>query len=570
MDREGRWTYLNAAARAHLRPRSRPSCSAAPFPELVARGAAASATSRCSAASSPASRCSTTRRATCARDGSHVDLSFNAVRAARRRRAAVVGATGTARDVTAEKARRRRAARERREAAPGGRGRRARCTGNGSATATSCTGAATPTRSAVGADAARAGRDYRAMVIPRTASATSPARRRGLASRRSLFDIEYRVVPQRRPACCGSSSRGVPLADAARQGAAHDRRLAGHHRAASASEEEVRFLAYHDTLTGLPNRRLLRRPPAARRCTSRSGATRSVARDADRPRPFQAGQRRRSATAPATPCCARRRSASPAACARPTPLARQGGDEFVVVISDLQHGRRTARWWPRRSCARSAPPFAVDGRELHASARASASSLFPADAGDGEALLRNADAAMYRAKQLGGNQLPVLRLIASPRCKVGNPFDVKSPMPHVAAPPGALPRAVQLRIAAALVALVVAAGCVLALGQGLQHVVDTGFGSGEPRLLEPALRGDDRRRRSCSPPRPGALLPDDEHRRARGRRPAPRGVRPHPRPRAGVLRGDAHRRGDLAPHQRHHAAAAGDRLRLVDVRAQRC
>jgi ATP-binding cassette subfamily B protein len=43
------------------------------------------------------------------------------------------------------------------------------------------------------------------------------------------------------------------------------------------------------------------------------------------------------------------------------------------------------------------------------------------------------------------------------------------------------------RIAAALAALVVAAGCVLALGQGLRHVIDAGFGSGEPRLLNAAL-----------------------------------------------------------------------------------
>jgi diguanylate cyclase (GGDEF)-like protein len=31
-------------------------------------------------------------------------------------------------------------------------------------------------------------------------------------------------------------------------------------------------------------------------------------------------------------------------------------------------------------------------------------SLYPADARDGEALLRNADAAMYRAKHAGGNR----------------------------------------------------------------------------------------------------------------------------------------------------------------------
>ncbi len=43
------------------------------------------------------------------------------------------------------------------------------------------------------------------------------------------------------------------------------------------------------------------------------------------------------------------------------------------------------------------------------------------------------------------------------------------------------------RIAAALVALIIAAGCVLVLGQGLRHVVDAGFGSGDPRLLNAAL-----------------------------------------------------------------------------------
>ena len=43
------------------------------------------------------------------------------------------------------------------------------------------------------------------------------------------------------------------------------------------------------------------------------------------------------------------------------------------------------------------------------------------------------------------------------------------------------------RVAAALAALLAAAACVLALGQGLKYVVDAGFGSGEPRLLDQAL-----------------------------------------------------------------------------------
>ena len=45
----------------------------------------------------------------------------------------------------------------------------------------------------------------------------------------------------------------------------------------------------------------------------------------------------------------------------------------------------------------------------------------------------------------------------------------------------------RLRIALAVVALTVAAGSVLALGQGLRLVVDNGFGSGDPRLLDAAL-----------------------------------------------------------------------------------
>jgi len=45
----------------------------------------------------------------------------------------------------------------------------------------------------------------------------------------------------------------------------------------------------------------------------------------------------------------------------------------------------------------------------------------------------------------------------------------------------------RLRVAAALAALVVAAGCVLALGHGLKLVVDGGFGSGNPGMLDAAL-----------------------------------------------------------------------------------
>jgi len=48
------------------------------------------------------------------------------------------------------------------------------------------------------------------------------------------------------------------------------------------------------------------------------------------------------------------------------------------------------------------PAFRVDGREFSIGASIGVS-LYPADAGDGDTLLRNADVAMYRAKELGRN-----------------------------------------------------------------------------------------------------------------------------------------------------------------------
>ncbi len=43
------------------------------------------------------------------------------------------------------------------------------------------------------------------------------------------------------------------------------------------------------------------------------------------------------------------------------------------------------------------------------------------------------------------------------------------------------------RVVIALLALLVASGSVLALGQGLRFVIDSGFGSGNPAMLNTAL-----------------------------------------------------------------------------------
>ena len=82
-------------------------------------------------------------------------------------------------------------------------------------------------------------------------------------------------------------------------------------------------------------------------------------------------------------------------------LARHGGDEFVVVIPDLSL-EADCQVIAEKILRTLEPEFKVDGRGFRIGASIGVS-LFPADAGDGEGLLRNADVAMYRAKSLGGN-----------------------------------------------------------------------------------------------------------------------------------------------------------------------
>ncbi|MEW9580041.1 putative bifunctional diguanylate cyclase/phosphodiesterase [Paraburkholderia sp. DGU8] len=82
-------------------------------------------------------------------------------------------------------------------------------------------------------------------------------------------------------------------------------------------------------------------------------------------------------------------------------LARVGGDEFVIVVSayrDTGHLNDIAR----RILDMIAVPFAVAGNEYYLGASIGIS-LFPEDGQDVATLMRNADSAMYHAKQRGRN-----------------------------------------------------------------------------------------------------------------------------------------------------------------------
>lgn len=81
-------------------------------------------------------------------------------------------------------------------------------------------------------------------------------------------------------------------------------------------------------------------------------------------------------------------------------IARVGGDEFAVLLPDLTRSEDAGRVATKILTAVSAP-MVVEGTELRVSASVGIAVL-PHDGDSAEALLRCADAAMYRAKEEGG------------------------------------------------------------------------------------------------------------------------------------------------------------------------
>jgi diguanylate cyclase (GGDEF)-like protein len=82
-------------------------------------------------------------------------------------------------------------------------------------------------------------------------------------------------------------------------------------------------------------------------------------------------------------------------------VARLGGDEFILILND-QTGQEVIYRAMQRIIGKIAEPIEVDGQELLVTASAGIS-MYPQDGPDVETLLKNADAAMYRAKDKGRN-----------------------------------------------------------------------------------------------------------------------------------------------------------------------
>jgi diguanylate cyclase (GGDEF)-like protein len=80
-------------------------------------------------------------------------------------------------------------------------------------------------------------------------------------------------------------------------------------------------------------------------------------------------------------------------------VGRVGGDEFVLILNDQSNEEIIYRAMQRIS-AKVSEPITIDGKELHCSCSAGIS-IYPQDGRDVDTLLKNADAAMYRAKEHG-------------------------------------------------------------------------------------------------------------------------------------------------------------------------
>ena len=168
---------------------------------------------------------------------------------------------------------------------------------------------------------------------------------------------------------------------------------------ARALERQVAWQASHDALTGLPNRTLLK----DRLNTGLARARRHEQRlavifiDLDRFKSVNDsfghdfGDRLLIAMASRVREAARAQDT----------VARIGGDEFVVIVEEINEPLDVAATAQRLRKAVSRP-VRIDEQDLFLSASLGAS-VFPRDATSVDDLLRNADAAMYRAKESGRN-----------------------------------------------------------------------------------------------------------------------------------------------------------------------
>ncbi len=167
------------------------------------------------------------------------------------------------------------------------------------------------------------------------------------------------------------------------------------------AENSLQHLAYHDELTGLPNRNLLvDRITQSIKISSRDNQQMAILfLDLDRFKNINdslghtIGDKLIQEVASRLYATLRSHDT----------VSRNGGDEFVIVLERLKNSNEAIHV-AKKVIACLTDTFEIHSHKIHIGASIGIS-IYPGDGDTPLILLRNADTAMYRAKQSGGNQL---------------------------------------------------------------------------------------------------------------------------------------------------------------------
>jgi diguanylate cyclase (GGDEF)-like protein/PAS domain S-box-containing protein len=200
------------------------------------------------------------------------------------------------------------------------------------------------------------------------------------------------------------------------------------------AEEEIAFLAYHDKLTGLPNRAMLVEllELALARAERQALCVAVLYMDLDGFKRINddlghaAGDEFLRHVAARLGVLTRGMDA----------VFRMGGDEFLVLLADLEPegagkperigaALATAESVARRILRSLSEPLLLEGVAVQPSASIGIS-VYPLDALDARSLLRNADAAMYRSKRHGSGGYAIQ---SSRRSRLGRRREPEAPAP---------------------------------------------------------------------------------------------------------------------------------------------
>jgi diguanylate cyclase (GGDEF)-like protein/PAS domain S-box-containing protein len=165
------------------------------------------------------------------------------------------------------------------------------------------------------------------------------------------------------------------------------------------AEARIEFLAYHDALTGLPNRLLAtdHLELALAHANRLGNKTAVIFFDLDNFKTINdsfghtTGDLLLQAVASRLQTCIRGTDT----------LSRQGGDEFLLILPDIQ-GADDITSVAEKILETLSPTFDIENNELSTSTSMGIA-VYPDDGGDIETLLKRADTAMYHAKEAGRN-----------------------------------------------------------------------------------------------------------------------------------------------------------------------